>query len=129
MRNQQGIYLSQKMYVIDLLKEKELLHAKAIDTPLEFGVKFQQEEGDLLADVSKYRGLLGKLIYLIITPPDLAFAVSLVSQFMQKPRLPHQDEIIRILKHIKRLPRKKGLFYARQKMENVMDIQGLVDAD
>lgn len=43
MRNQQGIYLNQKMYVIDLLKEKELLHAKAIDTPLEFGVKFQQE--------------------------------------------------------------------------------------
>lgn len=54
LRNQHGIYLSQKKYVIEMLKYTGLLYVKDIETPLEFGVKLQQEEGELLEDVGKY---------------------------------------------------------------------------
>lgn len=76
LRDKQGIYLSQKRYVHNLLKDTGILHAKPVETPLEFGVKLQTDEGDALEDVSRYRRLVGKLINLTVTRPDISFAVS-----------------------------------------------------
>ncbi|XP_057966221.1 uncharacterized protein LOC131156505 isoform X2 [Malania oleifera] len=46
-----------------------------VDTPMELNVKFRKEKGDLLADLSLYRKLVGSLVYLTITRPDISFAV------------------------------------------------------
>jgi len=54
--------------------------------------------------------LVGKLNYLIVTRPDISFAVSVVSQFLNSPYENHWNAVIHILKYIKRSPR-KGLLY------------------
>ncbi|XP_075099322.1 secreted RxLR effector protein 161-like [Nicotiana tabacum] len=61
-------------------------------------------------DPDKYRKLVGKLNYLTITRPDISFAVSVVSQFLQAPCKDHWDAVIHILRYIKKAPG-QGLLY------------------
>ena len=73
-------------------------------------VKLLPDQGEPISDQGRYRRLVGKLNYLTVTGPDIAFAVSVVSQFMNSPCQDHWDAIMRILKYIKRTPG-KGLIY------------------
>ena len=58
---------------------------KAATLPLQQNIKFQNNDGSSEVDVALYRQLVGSLIYLTTTRLDLAFAVSVLSQFMSKP--------------------------------------------
>jgi hypothetical protein len=71
--------------VLDLLKEIGKLGVKPTNTLMMFSQKFDSNE-EPLDDISQFQWLVGKLIYLIITRLDIAYAVSYVSQFMQKPK-------------------------------------------
>ncbi|KAL0393252.1 UNVERIFIED_CONTAM: Retrovirus-related Pol polyprotein from transposon RE1 [Sesamum radiatum] len=80
-----GVSLSQGKYACDLLQEAGLLGTKPVDTPMDSNPNFWNDDGNYLEDKAKYRRLVGKLIYLTVTRPDISFAVGLVSQFMDKP--------------------------------------------
>jgi hypothetical protein len=84
-----------------LLKETEKLGAKPSNTPMETNTKLRLEEGELLADIGQYQRLVGKLIYLTVTRPDISFAVSMVNQFMHAPRTSHLSAIDIILRYLK----------------------------
>ena len=81
MRSKKGIYLSQRKYVLDLLSNTGNLVAKPSGTPM---MPNQQlvKEGKLCKDPKRYRRLVEKLNYLTVTRPDIAYSVSVVSQFM-----------------------------------------------
>jgi len=98
---------------------------KPVDTPMDPNVKLLPRQGELLYDSSKYRRLVGKLLYLTITRPDISFAVSVVSQFLQEPCQSHWDAAIRILRYVKRSPG-TGLLY---KDHGHTEIVGYTDAD
>ena len=87
--------------------------------------KLTTEEGELFSDLERYRRLVGKLIYLTITRPDLSFAVGVVSQFMQSPCVGHWNSIIRILRYLKKAPR-QGLLYENR---GSIHVSGYCDAD
>lgn len=87
-----------------------MLGAKPIDTPIDPCVKLSSHEGELLEDPSQYKRLVGKLIYLTLTHPDISFAVSVISQFMQSPSKPHFDAITRILQYLKKHSGQRLLF-------------------
>ena len=70
-RSSQGLYLSQRKYVLDLLSKTSLLGARPANTPMDSIVKLDGEQGKLFSDVGRYRHLLGKLIYLTVTRPDI----------------------------------------------------------
>ncbi|GFS39053.1 hypothetical protein Acr_00g0060930 [Actinidia rufa] len=72
--------------------------------------RYQPSQGELLPDPSVYQRLVGRLIYLTNTRPDLTFAVSIVSQFMHSPRTSHLDDVYHILRYLKSCPG-RGLFY------------------
>jgi len=74
------------------------------------GTKLQHESGTLMDDLSSYRQLVGQLIYLTNTRPDISYVVQQLSQFMSKPTSTHHEAAIRVLRYIKSCP-DVGLFY------------------
>lgn len=71
-----GISICRRHYALQLLTETDLLGCKPRSTPLDINLKVNNTDGDLLSDPSLYRKLMGKLLYLTITMPDLAYSVN-----------------------------------------------------
>jgi Reverse transcriptase (RNA-dependent DNA polymerase) len=107
--SQKSLFLSQIKYIIDLWKETKKFGCKSISTPIDSRKKLNTEEGEPLKNINQYQRFVGKLIYLTVTRPDLAFAVIQVSQFMHAPRLIHMETIDRILRYLKKTPGKEIL--------------------
>ncbi|KAH9679450.1 retrovirus-related pol polyprotein from transposon RE1 [Citrus sinensis] len=88
-----NIYLSQRKYVRDLLSKADMLHCKGCDTPMVTGTKLQKEAkgslGQHVEDATSYRSLIGGLQYLVLTRPEIAFAVNKLSQYVSTPTLQH----------------------------------------
>ena len=72
--------------------------------------QFWDTSSPLFEDANSYRRLLGKLIYLTVTRPNIVYAVSVLSQFMQEPRRVHWEGALQVLAYIKRAPG-RGLIY------------------
>ena len=81
--------LSQRKYALDLLQETSLIGCKPETTSFDQSLDFRDNFSPLLEDVGRYRRLIGKLIYLIVTRLDIAYIVGILSQFMQEPRTVH----------------------------------------
>uniref|UniRef100_A0A2N9HCR8 Reverse transcriptase Ty1/copia-type domain-containing protein n=1 Tax=Fagus sylvatica TaxID=28930 RepID=A0A2N9HCR8_FAGSY len=92
-----GYYFSQAKYASNLLSKAGLTDSKTVSTPLEFNIKLNATNGEPLPDATLYQQLVGSLIYLTVTRPNLAYAVHLVSQFMSAPRSTHYVAVLRIL--------------------------------
>ncbi|XP_050896227.1 uncharacterized mitochondrial protein AtMg00810-like [Lathyrus oleraceus] len=72
-------------------------------------------EGNVSVDTGRYQRFVGKLIYLSHTRPDIAFSVSVVSQFMHSPFEEHLEAVYRILRYLKGNPRKILFFKTSEK--------------
>jgi hypothetical protein len=96
-----GYYLSQPKYASDLLSKASLTDNKTCTSPLEPNIRLLATGGESLSNVTLYRQLVGSLIYLTITHPDISYAVHLVSQFMSAPCSTHYAAILRILRYVK----------------------------
>ncbi|KAJ9553092.1 hypothetical protein OSB04_017137 [Centaurea solstitialis] len=101
LRSKQGIFICQKKYILDLLAETGMIDCKPSDTPMVANQKLYMEEGAELADKGTYQRIVGKLIYLSHTRPDIAYAVGVVSQFMHQPQVTHMQAVWRIIRYLK----------------------------
>jgi hypothetical protein len=63
--------------------------------------KLSKDVGELLEDETMYPKLVGSLIYLVLTRPNIAYVVGVVSRFIQNPRKPHLEAVRRILRYVK----------------------------
>ena len=100
-RSENGIFLSQRKYVLDLLMETGMLACKPVETPIEMNHKLQVSPNQIPTDKGHYQRLVGRLIYLSHTRPDIAYAVSVVSQFMHTPNEEYMNAVYRILRYLK----------------------------
>ena len=100
MRNKHDIFLSQRKYVLDLLFEIEKLGVKPCSSPMVPSVHLTRES-ELFEDPERYRRLVGKLNYLIVTRPDIAHSVNVVSQYMSSPIVDHWATVEQILCYLK----------------------------
>ena len=123
-RSSRGIYLSQRKYVLDLLSETGMSGCRPALTPIEQNHRLTSESGEPV-DREQYQRLVGRLIYLSHTRPDIAFAVSVVSQFMHSPKTHHMDAVNRIIRYLKGCPG-RGLLY---KSSGNLQIECYTDAD
>ena len=96
-----GYYLTQVKYTSNLISQASITDSKIIDTPIEYNCCLNSHDGKSLSDVTLYRQLVGNLIYLTVTRPDISYAVHVVSQFMVAPRSPHYAIVLRILRYMK----------------------------
>ncbi|KAL5558898.1 hypothetical protein UlMin_035109 [Ulmus minor] len=110
-RTERGISISQRPYALQILEDTGFLGCKPAATPMEVNVKLSQDDGEELSDPALYRRLIGKLLYLTITRPDLSYAVNKLSRFLSKPRLPHFQAAQRVLQYVKGTPI-QGLFFS-----------------
>jgi len=100
-RTKEGLFLGQQKYAKDLLQRYGMLDCKPISTPMDPNVRLQEDEGNDLEDMTMYRQLVGSLIYLTLTRPDISYPVGVVSRYMSKPKKPHLDAVKRILRYVK----------------------------
>ena len=100
MRSKCGIFLSQRKYVLDLLSETGKLAAKPCQSPMT-QILYLTREDELFKNSERYRRLVRKLNYLIVTRSDIAYYVSVVSQCMASPIVDHWAAVEQILCHLK----------------------------
>lgn len=81
-----GLVLDQHKYTMDLIEMAGLVNSTPVDIQLEVNLKLTQDNGDLLPNPTFYGQLVGNLIYLTNTRPNIAYAINLVRQFMTTPR-------------------------------------------
>ncbi|KAL0436865.1 UNVERIFIED_CONTAM: Retrovirus-related Pol polyprotein from transposon RE1 [Sesamum radiatum] len=110
-RSNQGTYVTQRKYLLDIVHDCHLDDAKATTTPLPAGIKFDASSGPCLASPERYRRLVGRLLYLGFSRPDISFAVQQLSQFIQCPRQPHWDAALYLVRYLKGSST-LGLFFA-----------------
>lgn len=99
-RSEEGCFLSQRKYTSDLIKDFGMQSKRSLQLPMDQNVKLHTDSGNLLVDPGPYRRLIGKLIYLIVTRPDLSFSVQLLSQFMGHPTDHHMKTAMRVLRYL-----------------------------
>ncbi|CAM8901857.1 unnamed protein product [Rhodiola kirilowii] len=124
-RSTEGIFLNQRKYALDILSDYNFLDCKPIKTPMESKHNLGISSAPLLPDAAVYRRLIGRLIYLTITRPDLAFPVHVLSQFMQAPTEDHLQAAHRVLRYIKFAPAQGLMFPSR----NDLRLVAYCDAD
>ena len=100
MGSKHGIFLSQRKYVLDLLSKTGKLIAKPCHSSMAQSV-YLTREGELFEDPERYRRLVGKLNYLTITRSDIAYSISVVSQYMSSPIVDHWTAVEPILCYLK----------------------------
>ena len=108
-RTTDGIFLNQRKYTLELLEDSGLLASKPSSVPFDPTIKLSITEGQQLEDPSIYRRLIGRLIYLTNSRPDISYAVQHLSQYVSNPFMTHYQAAIRILRYLKSVPA-KGLF-------------------
>jgi hypothetical protein len=120
----QGIYLSQRKYVLDLLAETGMLECKPAPTPIERNHHTLANLDDLV-DKHQYKRLVGHLIYLSHARLDIAYVVSIVSRYMHDPRSSHLDVVNRILRYLK-ICHGKGILFSNH---GHLKLEGYTNAD
>ncbi|PON72059.1 hypothetical protein PanWU01x14_069010 [Parasponia andersonii] len=126
-RSKEGIFVNQRKYVLDLLDETGLLGCKPVETPIGLNLKLQPSKAEEGVNKEQYQRLVRRLIYLSRTRPrpDIAFAVSMVSQFMHSPRPDHFNAVYRILRYFKETPGRGLLF----KNHGHLQVEAYTDPD
>ncbi|KAL2237905.1 UNVERIFIED_CONTAM: Retrovirus-related Pol polyprotein from transposon RE1 [Sesamum indicum] len=124
-RSKTGMSVTQTKYITDIIKDAGMEHTKVVATPLPCGIKLSEHEGEQLEDPEKYRRLLGKLLYLGFSRPDICFATQQLSQFMQHPRQQHWNAAVHLVKYLKGTLHRGLHFPAAQNF----DLTSYCDAD
>lgn len=112
-RTADGILMNQRKYALGFVSELGLARCRPASTPLEFNHKLTSNvfdectgrvnntEDKLLNDFGKYQRLIGRLLYLTMTRPNIAFVVQVLSQYMHSPKLSHMEAALRVVRYIK----------------------------
>ncbi|KAH9652235.1 retrovirus-related pol polyprotein from transposon RE1 [Citrus sinensis] len=124
-----NIYLSQRKYIRDLLNKTDMIECEGCDTPMVTGVKLQKEAkghlGQYVEDPTGYRSLVGGLQYLVLTRPEIAYAVNKLSQYVSAPTLQHILACKRVLRYLKETED----FGLKFSTEGEMKLSGYTNAD
>ena len=123
--SKRGISICQRKYCLDLLKDSGFIGSKPANTPFDPSLKLCQDDSSAYHDVPSYRRLIGRLIYLNTTRPDITFITQQLSQYLSKPSTQHYNAACRVWRYLKQCPG-QGLFFPRS---SSLQITGFSDAD
>ncbi|XP_043710468.1 uncharacterized mitochondrial protein AtMg00810-like [Telopea speciosissima] len=102
--SKKGLYLCQRKYTLDILRDSGFTSTRPADFPMEQNLMLSDSNGTILSDPSPYCRLVGCLIYLTVIRPDIVHVVNILSQFMHQPCQPHLDAAHHLLHYLKGTP-------------------------
>nr|KYP73058.1 Retrovirus-related Pol polyprotein from transposon TNT 1-94 [Cajanus cajan] len=111
-QSNEGIFISQERYALEILKKFKMEDCNPVSTPMEPGTKLSKFDGGERADSGRYRSLVGSLRYLTCTRPDLMLSVGMTSRFMEDPSYTHWKALKRILRYVQG-SLSLGIFYSK----------------
>ena len=120
-----GTMIHQQKYVKELLKRFGMEAAKPIDTPISPSTRLVMDDGSPSVEEKSYRGMIGSLLYLTASRPDIVFSVGLCARFQSNPKETHLKAVKRIFRYLKNTS-DLVLWYPR---ECSIDLVGYADAD
>ncbi|KAL2232264.1 UNVERIFIED_CONTAM: Retrovirus-related Pol polyprotein from transposon RE1 [Sesamum indicum] len=109
-RSPAGTWITQHKYVRDLLADTGLDQCKPAPTPLPLGLKLCSQSSPKLEDPAPYRKLVGRLLYLGFTRPDISYGAQQLSQFLHEPCQAHLDAALHLVRYLAGCP-DLGLFF------------------
>jgi hypothetical protein len=89
----QGIFVHQAKYIKDLMKKFNMAELKPMSTPMSMAMALDLDENGEAVDQREYMSMIGSLLYLTMTPPDIQFAVCLCARFQASPHSSHRTTI------------------------------------
>ncbi len=95
-----GIFMTQKKYVEDMLKSFNMLGSKTAATPMNINEKLWSGDNTGITEASMYRSLIGRLIYVTHSRPNISFSVGVLSRFMHNPSKLHFGAAKRVLRYL-----------------------------
>ncbi|GJV12912.1 putative ribonuclease H-like domain-containing protein, partial [Tanacetum coccineum] len=124
-QKEDGIFISQDKYVAKILKKFDFASVKTAGTPVKTQKPLVKDEDATDVDVHLYRSMIGSLMYLTASRPDIMFAVCAYSRFQVTPKTSHLNAVKRIFRYLKGKP-KLGLWYPRV---SSFDLEAYSDSD
>ncbi|KAL4279676.1 hypothetical protein GQ457_03G021980 [Hibiscus cannabinus] len=120
-----GIFINQVKYIKEKLKKFGLENVKPQATPMSSSTKLDKDEEGKCVDCKLYRSMIGSLLYLTTTRPDIKFSVCLCARFQVNPKESHLKTIKMIFRYLQDTP-SLGLWYPR---DFTFDLQAYSNAD
>ena len=120
-----GLFICQSKYVKELLKKYQMEDSASARTPSSIAVKLGASDSSIKVDVTSYRGMIGSLLYLTASRPDIMYATCLCARFQADPRDLHLVAVKRILRYLKGTPN-LGIWYPKDSGFNLV---GYTDSD
>nr|GFB02876.1 uncharacterized mitochondrial protein AtMg00810-like [Tanacetum cinerariifolium] len=125
LQKKDGIFLSQDKYVGDILKKFGYSDITSANTPMDKENPWVKDETGKDVDLYLYRSMIGSLMYLTASRPDIMFAVYACARHQVTPKECHLHVVKRIFKYLKGHP-KLGLWYPK---ESPFDLVAYSDSD
>ena len=120
-----GTFISQEKYLKDCLKKFDLIKCKTVKTPMPTSGFLDADEKGKPFDQKKYRSMIGSLLYLCASRPDIMLAVCICARFQANPKESHHVAVKRILRYLAHTP-SLGLWYPKGTQ---FDLVGYSDSD
>ncbi|GKC35898.1 retrovirus-related pol polyprotein from transposon TNT 1-94 [Tanacetum coccineum] len=95
-----GIFFNQSKYIKEMLKKFGLEDSKRTKTPMSTKIKLTKDDEANSVDCTKYRGMIGSLLYLTTSRTDIMFSVCLCARFQENPKTTHLEAVKRIFRYI-----------------------------
>lgn len=125
LQQEDGIFICQRKYAAEVIERFGMQSSNSVSNPMVPGQKIVRDEGGVKVDPTQYKQMVGSLMYLIATRPDLMFVVSLISRFMANPTHLHFAAVKRIIRYLKGTMEHK-IWYKR---EGETGLVGYTDSD
>ncbi|KAH9656846.1 hypothetical protein KPL70_022833 [Citrus sinensis] len=114
-----GIFISQRKYANEVLERFGMEHCNPVKNHIVPGCRLVKDEGGAKVNSTTYKKMVGSLMYLTATRPDLMYVVSLISRFMEALTELHQQVVKRIFRYLKGTT-EMGILYKKGCEENLV---------